>query len=57
MFALLTAFAKILPLVKPLVVEIVKAIGGANDQEDAAKRLLNEAIRIRDFDKRMRRRG
>jgi hypothetical protein len=57
MFALLKAFAALLPIVKPLVVEIVKAIAGSNEQEDTAKCLLNEARRLRDFDRRMGRRS
>lgn len=57
MLAWLTAFRALDPIVRPIVVELVKQIGGARDSRGMAARLLNEARRLRDFDEQMGRRS
>lgn len=57
MGALLKAFVTLAPIVKQLVVEIVKAIKDSPNPELSAKRALDEARRLREFDARMKRRG
>lgn len=57
MIALLKAFSALAPIVKDLVVAIVEVIRDSPNPEESAKRALDEARRLREFEKRMRRRG
>jgi len=56
MGALIKAFITLAPVVKDLVVAIVKAIKDSPNPEESAKRALDEARRLRAFEDKMRRR-
>lgn len=56
MASLLKAFISLAPLVKELVVAIVREIKGSPDPEKAAKRALDEVRLVKLFDERMKRR-